>query len=256
MDGSGVRASAVAPEGLRTHGQVSPGTFSQPPGIRRNRTPPMQRTSLRCCCSLRSACSRRTRIAAIFACNSGSGSVCGAGIGAIVVGGVDGALKRAFQASPVFRCSQIPAPAIPSSSTAHRPIHGNSQRGFGSSDRYSGRSRSIRPPKASCAHSSRGVGAAPLRKRLTRAGEVWAPVPTGLPPLDRRQGQPSPWTTAVGAVPSMWPHRSLRRNPLCWKAFRRAPIATAPSSGAIPALGRRSATARPDLREATPGLRA
>lgn len=47
-------------------------------------------------------------------------------------------------------------------------------------------------PKASCAHCSRGVGAEPLRKRLTRAGEASAPVLAGHPPQDRRQGQPSP----------------------------------------------------------------
>lgn len=135
MDGSGVRASAGAPEELSRHGQVSPGTFSQPPGIRRNRTPPMQRISPRCCCSRRSACSRYMRIWAIFASLAGFGSVFGAGIAAVVSGCAGGALKRAFHAFPVFRCSQIPAPAIPSSSTAHKPIHGNSQRGFGSSGR-------------------------------------------------------------------------------------------------------------------------
>ncbi len=44
MDGSAF-APAGAPEELNAHGQVSPGMFSQPPGMRRNATPPMQRIS-------------------------------------------------------------------------------------------------------------------------------------------------------------------------------------------------------------------
>lgn len=146
MDGSGVRASAGAPEELNAHGQVSPGMFSQPPGIRRNATPSMQRVSARRCFASRSACSRRARISASSACRSAIGS--GWAAFATLAGGVGAgsAWKRALQASPVLRCSQIPAPAMPNSSTAHRPSQGNSQRVRRMGCRYSGRSRSIRPP--------------------------------------------------------------------------------------------------------------
>lgn len=212
MDGPGVRARADASEELSAHGQASPGTFSQPPGMRRNSTPPMHRSpSFRCSASVDfaaaarasfSACSRRTRICARKASRSGSRVAVGGSAGLVVTGDAAGASNLEFQASPVFKCSQIPAPAMPSSRTAHIPSHGNSQRVRGIGCRYSGRSRSIRPPKASCAHCSRGVGAAPLRKRLTRAGGVSAPVLVGLPQVARRLAQPSPPMTAVsGAVP-------------------------------------------------------
>lgn len=165
MDGSGVRASAGAPEELSAHGQFAPGTFSQPPGMRRNITPLMHRSpSFRsfasmplCTAAWRvrisarrasfSACSRRMRICERKASRSGSGVTVGVSAASFATADAAGALNRAFQASPVFRCSQIPAPAMPSSRTAHMPSHGNSHRWRGIGCRYSGRSRSIRPPR-------------------------------------------------------------------------------------------------------------
>lgn len=148
--------------------------------------------------------SARSRRALISVMNASFSAVVGCAV-TYGWGAADGGSwlwNRAFQASSVFRCSQIPAPAMPSNRTAHRPSHGNSQRVRGMGCRYSGRSRSIRPPKASCAHSSRGVGAAPLRKRLTRADGASAPVPAGLLLAARRRGQSSPPMTAFpGDVP-------------------------------------------------------
>lgn len=205
MDGSVVRARA-RPQGVAYQGQVALGTFSHPPGIRRNATPPLQRNSSRWRVASRfasrSAHSRRMRIWAIMASRLGSASVFGGSAGmadVVVTDDAGGALNRVFQASPVLTCSQIPAPAMPSSRTAHKPSQGNSQRVRGMDSRYSGRSRSIRPPKASCAHCSRGVGAPPLRERFTRAGVVSAPVPAGLLSVARRWGQPSPSPNAVCA---------------------------------------------------------
>lgn len=166
MDGPGVRARAK-PQGVDDQGQGAPGTFSHPPGIRRNAIPLMQRysslfagldrpaaarsaaTSLSLTSVHFASISARSRRALISAMNASFSAV----VGCVVTDGwatTDGGSwlwNRAFQASPVFKCSQIPAPAMPSSRTAHMPSHGNSQRVRGMGCRYSGRSRSIRPPR-------------------------------------------------------------------------------------------------------------
>lgn len=58
-------------------------------------------------------------------------------------------------------------------------------------------SRSIRPPKASCNHSSWGVGASPLRKRLTRAGAASAHGACGPHWTVRRRSRGHSRPTAV-----------------------------------------------------------
>lgn len=84
--------------------------------------------------------------------------------------------KRAFHASFVFMCCHTPAATSDASKTAQSAIHGNSQRVRGMASRYSGRSRSMHPPKASCTHCNRGVGAGPLRSTPHPRARGFGPV--------------------------------------------------------------------------------
>ncbi len=231
MDGSGVRASAGAPEELSAHGQVSPGTFSQPPGMRRKTTPPTHRSpSFRCSASIHlaaaawrsfisarrasfSACSRRTRICARKASRSGSRVAVVGSATLVVTGDAAGALNRADQASPVFKCSQIPAPAMPSSRTAHMPSHGNSQRVRGMGCRYSGRSRSIRPPRRPARIVPGCRGGAPTEAPHTR----WRRFGPGT-------GRTAAGGSASGPAITLGKRTSLRLRTTSWRSTISEPL--------------------------------
>lgn len=184
-------------------------------------------TSLSFASVILASTSARSRRALISAMNASFSAVAGYDVtdGCARIDGFSWFWNRAFQATPVFRYSQIPAPAMPSSRTAHMPSHGNSQRLRGIGCRYSGRSRSIRPPRHPVGILAGCRGGAPTETPHTR----WRGIGLGI---GRRLAGGSASGSAITMDNCCWLLISRSRiattaQPLCSKGFR-APLAGTP----------------------------
>lgn len=143
-----------------------PGRFSQPPSIRRKNIPLIQRRP----CAFWGGCACR-RSGGVDGVELTAVDRSGLAVDDCSVASIDRRTpsKRSLQA-PLVRPS-VSTPMVVRLTRVKNPVisHGKFQRLRSIGGRYSGRSRSIRPP-----NHVQTAGAAPLRKRLTRAGAVSA----------------------------------------------------------------------------------